>query len=137
MSEIRVKVITKSSYLIGDSPSPSKNKAFPNQVPKWGRCKFLFGNECNYDWLVVYDDFRGRIELNCPSQNTILVTTEPSSIKTYETNYTKQFGYVLSGQEDWALKHRAKSILSRLFSGTMVPLDLTIKLLKNLQTKKH
>ena len=108
MSEIRVKVITKSSHLIGDSPSPSKNKAFPNQVPKWGRCKFLFGNECNYDWLVVYDDFRGRIELNCPSQNTKLLTTEPSSIKTYETNYTKQFGYVLSGQEDWALKHPGK-----------------------------
>ena len=58
--------------------------------------------------MVVYDDFRGKIELNCPSQNTILVTTEPSSIKTYETNYTKQFGYVLSGQEDWALKHPGK-----------------------------
>ena len=103
-----VKVITKSSHLIADKPSSSKNQGFPKQTPEWGSCRFVFGNEQNYDWLVVYDDFVGKIDLNCRSQNTLLVTLEPSSIKTYESAYIRQFRYVLTGQEDWALKHPGK-----------------------------
>ena len=107
-NKILVKVITKSSHLIADKPSSSKNQGFPKQTPEWGSCRFVFGNEQNYDWLVVYDDFVGKIDLKCPSQNTLLVTLEPSSIKTYESAYIRQFRYVLTGQEDWALKHPGK-----------------------------
>ena len=107
-NKILVKVITKSSHLIADKPSSSKNTAFPRQIPEWGSCQFVFGNEQHYDWLVVYDDFVGKIDLKCPPQNTLLVTLEPSSIKTYESAYIRQFGYVLTGQEDWALKHPGK-----------------------------
>jgi hypothetical protein len=106
--KILVKVITKGSHLIADKPSSTKNTAFPRQIPEWGSCRFVFGNEQHYDWLVVYDDFVGKIDLKCPPQNTLLVTLEPSSIKTYESAYIRQFGYVLTGQEDWALKHPGK-----------------------------
>jgi hypothetical protein len=63
---------------------------------------------------VVYDDlpplgnerFSARVErLACPRANTLLVTTEPSSIKTYGSAYTGQFGYVLTSQPAWALPH--------------------------------
>ena len=73
--------------MIADKPSSSKNQGFPKQTPEWGSCRFVFGNEQNYDWLVVYDDFVEKIDLNCRSQNTLLVTLEPSSIKTYESAY--------------------------------------------------
>ena len=36
----------------------------------------------------------------------MLVTTEPSSIKTYGMGYTRQFACVLTSQEPWALPHR-------------------------------
>jgi len=103
-----VKVITKGSHLIANKPSSAKNTGFPKQIPEWGSCRFVFGNEQDYDWLVVYDDFVGKIDLKCPRPNTILVTFEPSSVKTYESAYIRQFGFVLTGQEDWALKHPGK-----------------------------
>jgi hypothetical protein len=80
-----------------------------------GNCQFTFDrHDRNYDWLVVYDDFPYAMEgkrgieserLNCPRQQTILVTTEPSSIKSYGRAYSSQFGYVLTSQEPWALPH--------------------------------
>ena len=105
---IIVKVITKSSRLDTNEPSTATHGSFPGKIPVWGSCRFVFGNEQNYDWLIVYDDFKGEIKLNCPRNNTLLVTTEPSPIKTYESIYTRQFGHVLTGQEDWALKHHGK-----------------------------
>jgi len=81
-----------------------------------GICQFLFdADERDYDWLVVYDDlpaqhnerFTLREEvLTCPRKHTMLVTTEPSSIKAYGEAYTAQFGCVLTSQEVWALPHK-------------------------------
>ncbi len=81
----------------------------------WGQCEFIFNPGADvYDWLVVYDDlppaynerFSHRKEiLRCPPQHTILVTTEPSSIKIYGSAYVSQFGCVLTSQEPDALKH--------------------------------
>jgi len=105
---ITVKVLTKSTRLDIDKPSAATHGSFPGKIPVWGSCRFVFGNEQDYDWLVVYDDFNGEIKLNCPKNNTLLVTTEPSSVKTYESVYTRQFGHVLTGQEDWALRHHGK-----------------------------
>lgn len=67
-----------------------------------------------YDWLVVYENLPPeqaerrpmRIEqLDCPQSNTILLTTEPSSIKIYGRAYTRQFGHVVTSQEPFALRH--------------------------------
>ena len=110
-SKIRVKVISKiaTKYWF---------KQFPNQIPVWGNCEFIFDiDEKNYDWVVVYDDlpvvknerFSKRTEkLTCNPSHTILVTTEPPSIKSYGKAYVEQFGYILTSHEDWALKHPEK-----------------------------
>ena len=65
-----------------------------------------------YDWLVVYDELPHKhplyatssgYELCCPPQQTMLITVEPSSIKTYGSDYLSQFGVVLTSQEPWAI----------------------------------
>lgn len=88
---------------------------FPNEDGRWGRCQFIFERDCRvYDWLVVYDDVPpapgqprdGAQEvLSCPRGNTLLVTTEPASIKAYGRGYAAQFGHVLTSQPKWALPH--------------------------------
>lgn len=88
---------------------------FPGGLPRWGRCEFLFDpGETRYDWLVVYSDLprsggkSGREPLCCDRRHTLLVTSEPSSVNVYGRDYTRQFAHVLSGQEDWALRHPGK-----------------------------
>lgn len=110
---IRVKFVTKAQ-----APGESAEqwlRRFPGGIPRWGRCVFDFDPESrNYDWLVVYDDLprqlggdsRHRDELlACPRERTLLITTEPSSVKAYGRAYVQQFGHVLTSQEPWALRH--------------------------------
>lgn len=82
-----------------------------NQSGIFGNCKFTFNplNEV-YDWLVVIDDvpkiFPKRIiDLKCPKENTILVTTEPSSITKYGKKYASQFKYLITNQDEKSLPH--------------------------------
>jgi len=77
----------------------------------YGNCKFTFNplNE-NYAWLVIIDDvpkiFPNRIiDLKCANENTILVTTEPSSITKYGKNYASQFHYLITNQDELSLPH--------------------------------
>lgn len=90
-------------------------RQFPHGIPQWGNCHFIFDMECQeYDWLVIYNDlpFTHAIEeLACPARQTLLVTTEPSSIKAYGNDFTAQFGCVLTSQAAWALPHK-----DRIFS---------------------
>jgi len=88
---------------------------FPGGVPRWGNCEFIFDRHCrDYDWLVVYDDLpsvRGERhslweeELACPRENTLLTTYEPSTIKVYGSRFLSQFGWVLTSQEPWVIRH--------------------------------
>jgi hypothetical protein len=105
---IRVKVL---------SPLPARYflHQLPQGNPVWGECRFSFdADDRDYDWLVVYDDLRSanvhgkrglQEALACPPRHTLLVTSEPSSIKHYGNAYTRQFGCVLTSQEAWALPH--------------------------------
>jgi hypothetical protein len=90
-------------------------RQFPHGIPLWGNCQFIFDMDCrDYDWLVIYNDLPSSHpleELCCPAKQTLLVTTEPSSIKAYGNDFTAQFGCVLTSQADWALPHR-----DRIFS---------------------
>lgn len=100
---IRVKVMSREA-------ERTWLRQLPDGRPSWGRCDFLFDpGTRDYDWLVVYNDLprrEGGTELlACPREHTLLVTTEPSSIKAYGTAYAAQFGCVLTSQEDWALPH--------------------------------
>lgn len=88
---------------------------FPDGNPVWGSCEFTFDHDDrDYDWLVVYDELppaQGQSrksafeQLTCAPGNTILFTTEPSSIKAYGHHYTRQFGHVVTSQPAWALPH--------------------------------
>lgn len=113
-SSIKVKFLAKV-------PKRKLMRQFPGNSLCWGNCTFSFDPDLQeYDWLVVYDDlpplqgerFSVREErLACPRRNTLLVTTEPSTIKVYGNRYTAQFGQVLTSQEDFALPHE-----NRIFS---------------------
>lgn len=104
----KVKVLSKVDPRKLERQLPDGGKA-------WGDCTFVFDpREKQYDWLVVYEDFalpddggRGRRgeKLACDAAHTLLVTTEPSSIKTYGSAYVNQFAHVLTSQPEWALPH--------------------------------
>lgn len=105
---IRVKLLSRC-------PSSTWLRQLPTGHSTWGNCQFLFDpDERDYDWLIVYDELPrtqdpgshpGYESLACSQKNTLLITTEPSSIKYYHRNYTGQFGWVLTSQAEWALPH--------------------------------
>lgn len=88
---------------------------FSDARMRWGDCQFTFERDADtYDWFVVYDDLPPHAGQNrkqalehvrCHPHNTVLITTEPESIKTYGKGYTAQFGHVLTSQPAWALPH--------------------------------
>lgn len=84
-------------------------RQFRGGDPVWGDCRFIFDVDADsYDWLVVYNDLpasHAEEILACPPRHSILVTTEPPSIKSYGGAFTKQFGFILTSQPKWALPH--------------------------------
>ncbi len=106
--EIKVKFVHRGSLANEDS---SFKKQFPNNQPKWGSCIFTFNPlEKNYDWLVIIDDMPKIIPhrtevLQCPKENTILITTEPASITRYGSAFAKQFHYLITNQSEEILPH--------------------------------
>lgn len=110
---IRVKFLSKSQA--SDHNYDLWLKRFPNHVPAWGACDFIFDQHCHdYDWLMVYDDLPKSGDERFPSwteklpslkQNSLLITAEPSIIKNYGRSFVNQFGWILSSQEAWAIKH--------------------------------
>lgn len=111
-SAIVVKFVGRGTKLFG---ARLWLRQFPGENPRWGKCRFKFDPAAaEYDWLVVYDDlpplgderFSARREvLPCPRQHTMLVTSEPVSIKVYGSAYLRQFGHVLSSQEPEVIRH--------------------------------
>lgn len=90
------------------------SRQLPKQRPAdWP--DFVYDPEARiYDWLAVYDNLPPldgernsmRVErLACPPENTILVTSEPSSIKRYDRAFINQFGRVITSHEPAALDH--------------------------------
>ncbi len=110
---INVKFVAKGHHL---SHRDIFLRQFPGRSAEWGSCHFTFDPDATqYDWLAVYDDlppmpgerFSSRIEsLTCPQQNTLFITMEPSSIKTYGYDFLNQFGIIITSQEPWAITNR-------------------------------
>lgn len=107
---IIVKFLTRGLHR--DSSTKGLSRQLPGTDSRWRKCKFTFDIDANeYDWLVVYHDLpreyfaQGIEKLRCPRENTILVTTEPSSITVYGSYYLHQFGMLITSQEPWAIKH--------------------------------
>lgn len=119
-SEIKIKFLSK--YKPGHD-GEGWLKMFPSNTPRWGNCYFIFDRHCrDYDWLVVYDDLPSvagerhplwEEALACNPRHTLLITTEPSSIKVYGKAYLKQYQWVLSSQESWALGHHPGQIFEQ------------------------
>ena len=108
MTRLRVKFISST-------PASTWLHQFPHNEPVWGDCEFVFDRDArDYDWLLVYDDLPARPgetrkisrePLACARAHTLLVTNEPSSVKIYGNDYTRQYGAVLTSQPEWALPH--------------------------------
>ncbi|ORJ59040.1 glycosyltransferase family 10 domain-containing protein [Geothermobacter hydrogeniphilus] len=106
-SDIRVKLVTRW----GKAKGFPWTTQCPGRTPRWDRCEFTsdpFARD--YDWLVAVDDIPrimpgNREELACPRDNTILVTSEPSSVTRYGKSFAAQFGHLLTNQEEGALPH--------------------------------
>lgn len=104
---IRVKLVNRGST--------GTNSLWGLQCPggqgKWGNCVFTFDPfERKYDWLVVVDDVPRLLpyqteSLACSPENTILVTSEPSSVTRYGKAFAAQFGHLLTNQSEQTLPH--------------------------------
>ena len=67
---------------------------------------FTYDPSCrDYDWLVVFDEMPSSEVLACPREHTILMTWEPTSIKSYSRHYTRQFGHLLTNRPPEAECH--------------------------------
>ncbi len=106
--EIKVKLVRRSSEV--DKESGFKRQS-PGNEAKWGSCSFTFNPlEKDYDWLVIIDDIPRVIpkrveQVSCPKENTILATTEPTSITRYGRAFAKQFNYLITNQDEKVLPH--------------------------------
>lgn len=88
---------------------------FRGGVPTVDGVEFTFDLAASdYDWLVVYEDLtflpgEGRSNraepLSCARENTLFITTEPTSIKIYGRHYLRQFGHVLTKQPREIIDH--------------------------------
>ena len=88
------------------------SRQLPGDNAQWGDCHFLFDADAQeYDWLVVYHDLPRELKsmsvekLHCPREKTILITGEPSSITVYGSYFLRQFGFIITSQEPWAINH--------------------------------
>lgn len=104
-----IKLITRGSTEKGISwyePQTPKNSKI------WDNCHFVFtSTEQNYDWYVAIDNIPNTLStknyeiLQCPKKNTILVTTEPSSISKYGKGFAGQFHYLITNHNEKNLPH--------------------------------
>ena len=76
----------------------------PGRSGIWGDCRFSINEEIDEcDFWVVYDDLMQPEKTRCPLGNTLLITAEPPSVKSYPRRFAAQFGHVLTCQRE--LKH--------------------------------
>jgi len=109
---IRVKFLTKHPER---DVTELWRRLLPGGNTTLGRCQFIFDrDERNYDWLVAYDDLpavKGERNtlweetLACPRDRTLLLTSEPATVKVYGQGFLRQFGWVLTSQEPWVIRH--------------------------------
>ena len=78
----------------------------PGRSGVWGDCRFFVNediDEC--DFWVVYDDVLRSETTRCPARNTLLITGEPPSVKTYSRRFLSQFGTVLTSHRNLTHPH--------------------------------
>jgi len=103
---IRIKFVSKTKP---DEIDALWRPLLPSGSDRIGNCVFTFeADAADYDFLVAYEDLpplagskkiERRETLACAPINTLLLTTEPSSIRIDGPHYLRQFGHV------WTAKH--------------------------------
>jgi len=73
----------------------------PGRAGIWGDCQFLINQDiAECDFWVVYDDVLRPETTRCPPGNTLLITGEPPSVKTYSRRFLAQFSTVLTSHRN-------------------------------------
>jgi len=83
----------------------------PNGKGKFKNCQFFF-NELirDYDYIVVLEQLKKRLDISISSDRLIFIAGEGSSIKKYKKKFLDQFGHVITCQT--RIKHNSKLIRS-------------------------
>ena len=69
----------------------------PGSHGVWGNCEFFVNKEVQEcDYWVVYEGLKAVESTRCPPQNTILITGEPPTVKSYPPGFLAQFGTVIT-----------------------------------------
>ncbi|MFA5359789.1 MAG: glycosyltransferase family 10 [Patescibacteria group bacterium] len=79
----------------------------PESRGAWKNYQFYINDniqEC--DWWVVFNGLEKKEKAECPLDNTILITGEPTSKKKYEKKFLDQFNYIITCQQ--GINHNKK-----------------------------
>ena len=79
-------------------PSPfyiPVQRQFPNPAKTvWGNCEFVFSEVDDYDYIVVIDSLKEKIQTTLSKTPSIIFLGEPPYVKSYNGKFLKQFGRV-------------------------------------------
>ncbi|MBI1327569.1 MAG: hypothetical protein GC136_08000 [Alphaproteobacteria bacterium] len=70
--------------------------------------EFLFGDETDFDWLVIYDGIQVPYSCKVSPARTIIVTGEPPNVKIHAQKFIDQFGVLLTPHNLY--KHKGKIV---------------------------
>lgn len=82
----------------------------PSGHQVWDNLEFFVDNdiyECDY-W-IVFDDLKEQEHGFCPKEHTLLITSEPYNVKKYDQNFLKQFGTIITAQDELQLTNVIKT----------------------------
>jgi len=86
-------------------PNWPLRQQFPSSKSIWGEYQFFINDEVeDCDYWIVCEGLLKRESTLCPPENTILITWEPPSIKSYSQNFLNQFERLITCHKN--LKHK-------------------------------
>lgn len=71
-------------------------KNFAREMPRHLRNHFILGSTQGADFLVVYDGISSPVDTTIPATQSMVILPEPPSIKSYNSDFLRQFGHVLT-----------------------------------------
>lgn len=71
----------------------------PGQQGVWGECRFFFSDtdidRCDY-WFVLEGLDKKKVTTVCPKANTVFIAHEPPTLRTYKSEFLRQFAAVIT-----------------------------------------
>ena len=112
--------MTITVKFVAKTPHNQDTRLWSSLLPEGGfeGVNFTFDIETrDYDWFVAYEGLphlKGQSKVNrvetlaCARANTLLITTEPSSIRLDGPHYLRQFGHVLTHKHPNLVRHEGQ-----------------------------